>query len=70
MYAFVGKKKMGENLIKLRGSQQQNAVAKAINITPTALSNYESGARIPRDEVKARIANYYGVTLESIFFLQ
>ena len=43
-------------------------VANAVNITEKTLSDYEAGARMPRDEVKIRLANYYGVDTESIFF--
>lgn len=69
MYAFVGKIEMGNRLRDLRGDKKQSDVAEAVSITRTALSNYESGIRIPRDDVKARIANYYNVTIESIFFV-
>lgn len=69
MYSFVGKAEMGQRLKKLRGNKRQSDVAKAVNITRNALANYESGIRIPRDDVKARLANYYNVPLESIFFI-
>lgn len=69
MYAFVGADEMGKRLIKLRGNRSQAEVAKCCSITPTALSNYERGDRIPRDDVKVRLANFYGVSLESIFFI-
>ena len=35
-----------------------------------AISQYESGARVPRDEIKVRIAKYYGVSVESLFFTE
>ena len=70
MIAFVGKKEMGKRLRNLRGDKPANMVAKALNITPTALANYEAGIRVPRDDVKAVIANYYNTTIEAIFFLQ
>ena len=69
MYSFVGKTEMGRRLKKLRGNKRQSDVAKAVNITRNALANYESGIRIPIDDVKARLANYYNVPLESIFFI-
>ena len=64
----VDKKIIAANLRKLRGNRKIDVVAKALDITPSALTNYENAIRIPRDEVKAKIANYYGVTIESIFF--
>jgi len=59
---------IGEKLKKLRGKKSQKEVAKDLNITQSALGNYETDLRIPRDEVKMRIANYYGVSVEEIFF--
>lgn len=61
-------KKIGERLAKLRGNKSQAKVAQDIGIAPTTLSMYENGERTPRDNIKLRIANYYGVTVESIFF--
>ena len=69
MTAFVGKKEMGKRLVKLRGNKKPSVVARAIGITQSALSNYEAGIRVPRDDVKADIANYYGTTVQAIFFV-
>lgn len=57
-----------KRLVELRGEKSQAQVAKDLGISDSAISAYEQGDRIPRDEVKIRIANYYGVTVESIFF--
>lgn len=64
----MDKQKIAMNLKSLRGNTSQAEVARAIGITPAAMTNYEQGIRIPRDEVKKKIAEYYGVTVESIFF--
>jgi len=61
-------KKIGERLQKLRGSRTQKEVAEAVGVTPMAISLYESGERIPRDEIKVRLANYYKRTVNFIFF--
>lgn len=61
-------KLIGIRLKKLRGKKTRSEVAHACNITETALGNYENGLRIPRDEVKEAIADYYGVTVQHIFF--
>lgn len=61
---------IGETLRKLRGNRTQAEVAKALEISISALSMYENGERIPRDEVKKRIAEYYGRTVQYIFFKQ
>ena len=41
--------------------------AKTMNISNSALSQYESGSRIPSDELKAKIADYFGVTLDYLY---
>ena len=51
---------------KKKKSQQQ--AADDLNITKSSLAMYERDARIPRDEVKVRIAEYYGVTVQALFF--
>lgn len=61
-------KMMGETLKKLRGGRTQAEVAKALDISISALSMYENGERIPRDEVKKRISELYGRTVQHIFF--
>ena len=57
-----------EKLISLRGSKTQSEVAEGVGITVSALSNYEQGIRIPRDSIKKKIADYYGETVDYIFF--
>ena len=59
--------KIADRLIKLRGSRTQAEVAQAIGVTPSAYSMYENGERIPRDEIKKRIAEYYKRTVNTIF---
>lgn len=59
---------MNEKLRALRGDKSQAEVAKAIGVSDSAMSAYENGDRIPRDEVKIRIADYYGKTVQEIFF--
>lgn len=60
---------MNEKLIALRGERSQEEVAKALGISISALSMYEQGNRIPRDEVKIRMAEYYGISIESLFLI-
>jgi len=61
-------KVMGEKLKKLRGKKSQTEVAKSLGISTSAVSMYELGMRIPRDEVKIKYADYYGKTVQHIFF--
>lgn len=58
----------GAKLKELRGSKTQQEAAEGIGITKSALAMYERDERIPRDEVKIRIANYYGVSVLFLFF--
>ena len=60
--------KIAERLIQLRGKRTQAEVAEAVGITPSAYSMYETGERVPRDEIKIRLAKYYKRTVNAIFF--
>ncbi len=61
-------KEIGLKLRDLRGNRSILEVAKALGISNSALSMYENGERIPRDTIKIRIANYYGMKVGVIFF--
>ena len=56
----MNKALIAQRLIHLRGKRTQAEVAKAIHISKSALSSYESGARMPRDEVKIALSKLYG----------
>lgn len=58
-----------EFLRTLRGKRTISDVASAIGVTRSALVKYERGERIPRDEIKIKIADYYGKSVEEIFFV-
>lgn len=62
------KLKIAEKLKHLRGDRTQDEVAEALETTVSAISNYEQGIRIPRDEMKKKLAEYYGKTVQEIFF--
>ena len=59
---------IGKRLRDLRGNSTQKETAKALGISISALTMYENGNRIPRDEIKLKIAKHYGKTVEEIFF--
>lgn len=63
-------KKIGERLVLLRGTKPIVKVASDLNISPSALSMYENGERIPRDNIKIRIAAYYQKPIQDIFFAE
>ena len=58
----------GKRLVALRGDKSQETVAKDVGISTSALGMYETEQRIPRDEIKVRLANYYKRTVNFIFF--
>ena len=58
----------GAKLRELRGEKTQLKVADDLGITKSALAMYERNERVPRDEIKVRIAEYYGVTVQFLFF--
>jgi transcriptional regulator with XRE-family HTH domain len=61
-------KKIGERLSNLRKNKSQERVANEVGISVSALSMYEQGNRVPRDEIKVKLAAYFGVTVEELFF--
>ena len=63
----MDRKAISDRLVSLRGSRTQDVVADAIGISKSALSMYECGGRIPRDEIKIKIAEYYNLTVGEIF---
>ncbi|PGO67367.1 helix-turn-helix transcriptional regulator [Bacillus cereus] len=60
--------RVAENLINLRNGRSREEVAKAVGISISTLQMYENGQRIPRDNIKIKLANFYGVTVQAIFF--
>ena len=59
---------VGERLRELRGSRSQDTMAALLDIKKSSLAMYERDERVPRDEVKVRIANYFGLTVGELFF--
>lgn len=55
-------------LRRLRGKRSFDEAAAGIGITPRALKSYERGERVPRDDIKIKIAQYYGKSVKYIFF--
>lgn len=62
------KRVVGERLKKLRGRRSLATVARDLSCTPMAVSLWERGLRMPRDETKIRIAQYYNRSVASIFY--
>lgn len=59
---------IAEKLIKARGNQSREEVSNAIGVSLSAITMYETGARIPRDEIKVKLADYYKTTVQALFY--
>ena len=70
MYEVVDGKRIGQTIKELRTERglTETALAKALGISQGAITMYETGNRIPRDEIKIRIAICFERTVESIFY--
>lgn len=55
------------DLRKKKGVTQAE-VAESLGISLSAYNSYETGQRIPRDDVKERIAKYFHRTVQFLFF--
>lgn len=58
----------GKILMELRGEKTREKVANDIGISPSSLGMYELELRIPRDDIKIKLANYFQKSVQDIFF--
>ena len=58
----------GKRLVQLRGDRSQAAVARDLGIAASTVAMYETEQRVPRDSIKIALANYYGTTVQDIFY--
>jgi transcriptional regulator with XRE-family HTH domain len=66
----VDKEAIGKRLRELRGVfRTQAEVSEATGIDRTKLSRYENGLSIPTDADKLRLASYYAMSVEQLFFM-
>ncbi|MCI7301002.1 MAG: helix-turn-helix transcriptional regulator [Clostridiales Family XIII bacterium] len=59
---------IGKRLEILIGDKDKKQVATDLNVSYSALRMYLTGKRVPKDEVKVRIARYFNKTVDEIFF--
>ena len=64
----MNKLRIAQKLRELRGERSQREVADAVGTTAMAISLYESGERIPKDEIKIRLARFYNTTVDALFY--
>ena len=69
---MLGNETIGQRLKALRIKKKKtiSEVAAAVNISPSALSMYECDQRVPRDNIKIALADYYKKPIGKIFFVQ
>lgn len=58
----------GKRLRELRGIRTRRGVCRELGIGYSSLQSYEEGRRNPSEKVKDLLADYYGVSKETIFF--
>ena len=61
---------IGRKIKSLRenNNMSREAFCKEVGISLSALSMYETGQRVPRDEIKLKIARCLKTSIEDIFF--
>lgn len=59
-------KSLGSNIRYLRESQNlsQKDLANRLNVGTSTLSQYENNIRVPSDDIKIKIADYFNVTVD------
>lgn len=64
----MDKELIAKKLLELRGNRTRDVVAEHIGISISALQMYENGQRVPKDEIKVKLAKFYGVSVQELFF--
>lgn len=65
---MIDSKEIGSRLLKLRGKISREKLASDIGVSVSAIAMYENGERIPRDDIKIKLANFYKRSVQEIFF--
>ena len=62
--------KIGNKIKSLRTERRatQAELANYAGVTKVAISNYERGLRVPRDEVKKKIADFLDTSIAGLFY--
>ena len=61
---------MAWKLIRARGDRTRASVARDLGISYSSMCAYEYGKRVPSDGVKQKIADYYSMSVQELFFDQ
>ena len=65
---MIQKETTGMILRKLRGDRTQEEIAAILGITKSSWAMYERDERVPRDEIKIRIAKLFDKSVEELFY--
>ena len=67
---MLNRKESGKRIMDLRAQRGMSraALAREIGVSEAAVQYYETGQRSPRDEIKVKIANFFGVSVLDIFY--
>lgn len=60
--------KIGKRIRAARGTKTQEELARELGVSKAIICMYEAGLRVPRDEVKERMAKKFGTTVGALFF--
>lgn len=64
----IDKIRIGATLRELRGERKREEVALAVGVTAQAISMYETGQRVPTDDMKVKLAEYFEKNVQEIFY--
>ena len=69
-YEKIDSVKIGTRLriMRMERGESVEDVAKSIGVSNSAIGMYEGGQRVPRDEIKIKIAEHFDMPVETIFF--
>lgn len=59
---------IGKKLRLLRGIRTRAEVSRETGLSQARLGNYEHGQRVPTDDAKVLLANYYGMSVQNLFY--
>lgn len=65
---MLDRKVISKRLRKLRGDIPRQIICDDVGISLSALTMYETGERVPRDEIKVALARRYNTTVEELFY--
>ena len=66
----MNKKVIGQRIKELRGKKTMKEISEAIGVSISALGMYETGQRVPNDNIKKALAKYFNTTVDAIFFAE